>query len=137
MHKTFIIKPFIFFVSLNLATSEAPDIREINPDLIVPKLETGPAKSGKRFKQILPGYESTAVYHVVYLPNDWKQGKSYPILVEYAGNQYIGSYSDTSTGRPRIVVTLLSVLKQNGARLGAAGICNGGGGASAVVIEAA
>tara|TARA_B110001452_G_scaffold245690_1_gene230514 strand:- start:658 stop:1875 length:1218 start_codon:yes stop_codon:yes gene_type:complete len=37
----------------------------------------------------------------------------------------------------RIVVTLLSVLKQNGARLGAAGICNGGGGASAIVIEAA
>ena len=37
----------------------------------------------------------------------------------------------------RIVVTLLSVLKQNGARLGAAGICNGGGGASAVMIEAA
>jgi len=35
----------------------------------------------------------------------------------------------------RIVVTLLNVLKQNGGKLGAAGICNGGGGASAVVIE--
>jgi len=98
--KPLLLSLLFFFVSLNLAKSEAQDIREINPDLIVPKLETGPAKSGKRFKQILPGYESTAVYHVVYLPNDWKQGKSYPILVEYAGNQYIGSYSDTSTGRP-------------------------------------
>jgi acetyl-CoA C-acetyltransferase len=35
----------------------------------------------------------------------------------------------------RIVVTLLNVLKQNNAKTGAAGICNGGGGASAIVIE--
>ena len=35
----------------------------------------------------------------------------------------------------RIIVTLLNVLKQNKAKIGAAGICNGGGGASAMVIE--
>ncbi|MFY0643095.1 MAG: acetyl-CoA C-acyltransferase [Bacteroidia bacterium] len=35
----------------------------------------------------------------------------------------------------RILVTLLHVLKQNEGKLGAAGICNGGGGASAMVIE--
>lgn len=35
----------------------------------------------------------------------------------------------------RIVVTLIHVLKQNKAKYGAAGICNGGGGASAVVLE--
>jgi acetyl-CoA C-acetyltransferase len=35
----------------------------------------------------------------------------------------------------RIVVTLLNVLKQNNGRYGAAAICNGGGGASALVIE--
>ena len=35
----------------------------------------------------------------------------------------------------RIVVTLLHVLKQNKGKYGAAGICNGGGGASAIVIE--
>ena len=35
----------------------------------------------------------------------------------------------------RIVVTLLSVLKQHGGKIGAAGICNGGGGASALVLE--
>jgi acetyl-CoA C-acetyltransferase len=35
----------------------------------------------------------------------------------------------------RIVVTLLNVLKQKNAKRGAAGICNGGGGASAIVIE--
>ena len=35
----------------------------------------------------------------------------------------------------RIIVTLLNILKQEKARYGAAGICNGGGGASAMVIE--
>lgn len=35
----------------------------------------------------------------------------------------------------RIVITLTSILKQNNAKIGAAGICNGGGGASAIVIE--
>ncbi|MDG1917020.1 MAG: acetyl-CoA C-acyltransferase [Flavobacteriales bacterium] len=35
----------------------------------------------------------------------------------------------------RIIVTLLHVLKQNNAKIGAAGICNGGGGASAMVVE--
>ncbi|HVF96782.1 MAG TPA: acetyl-CoA C-acyltransferase [Flavisolibacter sp.] len=35
----------------------------------------------------------------------------------------------------RIIVTLLNVLQQKGGKIGAAGICNGGGGASAMVIE--
>lgn len=35
----------------------------------------------------------------------------------------------------RILVTLLNVLEQNGAKVGGAAICNGGGGASAVIIE--
>jgi len=35
----------------------------------------------------------------------------------------------------RIIITLLNVLEQNNAKLGAAAICNGGGGASAMVIE--
>lgn len=35
----------------------------------------------------------------------------------------------------RILITLLNVLKQNDAKIGAAAICNGGGGASAMVIE--
>lgn len=35
----------------------------------------------------------------------------------------------------RIIITLLNVLEQNNAKIGAAAICNGGGGASAIVIE--
>jgi acetyl-CoA C-acetyltransferase len=37
----------------------------------------------------------------------------------------------------RIIVTLMSVLEQNNAKIGAAAICNGGGGASAIIIERA
>ncbi len=35
----------------------------------------------------------------------------------------------------RIIVTLLNVLKQNNGKIGAAAICNGGGGASAIIVE--
>ena len=35
----------------------------------------------------------------------------------------------------RIVITLLSVLQQNDGKIGAAAICNGGGGASALILE--
>jgi len=50
--------------------------------------------------------------------------------------------SGCSLGHPlgntgaRIAVTLISVLKKNGAKYGVASLCNGGGGASAIVIEA-
>ena len=37
----------------------------------------------------------------------------------------------------RIIITLINVLKQNNAKLGAAALCNGGGGASAIVLERA
>jgi acetyl-CoA C-acetyltransferase len=49
--------------------------------------------------------------------------------------------SGISLGHPlgatgaRILVTLVNILQQNNARYGVAGLCNGGGGASAVVIE--
>ena len=35
----------------------------------------------------------------------------------------------------RIVVSLINILNQNHGKLGAAGICNGGGGASSIIIE--
>lgn len=49
--------------------------------------------------------------------------------------------SGVSLGHPlgnsgsRIIVTLLNILKKNGGKYGAATLCNGGGGASAVVVE--
>lgn len=69
--------------------------------------------------------------------------------VALANNQILGLDPDTvnvnggavGLGHPigcsgaRIVVTLLSVLQQRDATIGVAGICNGGGGASAIVVE--
>jgi acetyl-CoA C-acetyltransferase len=70
-------------------------------------------------------------------------------VVSLANNQLLGLKEEqvnvnggaVSLGHPlgasgaRIVVTLLSVLSQNNGTIGVAGICNGGGGASALVIE--
>ncbi len=76
------------------------DIRSVEPDLTIPKLEAGQPDIGKRVKQTIPDYEQTGVYHVTYLPTDWVKGKRYPVLIEYAGNNYRGAYGDISTGRP-------------------------------------
>lgn len=70
-------------------------------------------------------------------------------VVSLANNQLLDLNNDkvnvnggaVSLGHPlgasgaRIVVTLLSVLAQNNGKIGVAGICNGGGGASALVVE--
>ncbi|CAM1344116.1 acetyl-CoA C-acyltransferase [Tenacibaculum amylolyticum] len=70
-------------------------------------------------------------------------------VVGLANTKILGISSDkvnvnggaVSLGHPlgvsgaRIVIALTSILKQNDAKIGAAGICNGGGGASAMVIE--
>ncbi|WP_412468448.1 acetyl-CoA C-acyltransferase [Pedobacter sp. KLB.chiD] len=62
-------------------------------------------------------------------------------LLELTDSQVNVNGGAVSLGHPlgasgaRIVVTLLSVLAQNNGKIGVAGICNGGGGASALVIE--
>ena len=76
------------------------DIRNIPPDLDVPIMTIGCLSPGKRIKQTTPDYESTDVYHSLYLPVDWTPEKSFPVIVEYAGNGgYKNIYGDISTGR--------------------------------------
>jgi hypothetical protein len=41
---------------------------------------------GLRVRQVAPEYAGTGVYHALYLPTDWKPGKTYPVIVEYTGN---------------------------------------------------
>ena len=43
---------------------------------------------GKKVKQISPEYQGTEVYHTLYIPTDWQEGKRYPVLVEYTGNKF-------------------------------------------------
>jgi hypothetical protein len=67
---------------------ELPDIRKVPPDLKTPAMEEGQPAPGKRVKMVTDKYKDTDVYHALYLPTDWKKGKKYPVIVEYAGNQY-------------------------------------------------
>lgn len=78
-------------------------------------------------------FEINEAFSVVSLANNQ--------LLNLNENQVNVNGGAVSLGHPlgasgaRIVVTLLSVLAQNDGKIGVAGICNGGGGASALVIE--
>ena len=43
---------------------------------------------GQKVKQVSPEYQGTDVYHTLYFPTDWQEGKRYPVLVEYTGNKF-------------------------------------------------
>ncbi len=90
---------FIFVIA-NGARA-ALDISAVQPDLELPKFSEGKPAAGKRVKQVHPDWKKTEVYHVIYLPKDWRPNKRYPVIVEYAGNgPYRNRHSDISTGNP-------------------------------------
>jgi len=78
-------------------------------------------------------FEINEAFSVVALANN-KEMNLNPSKVNVNGGAVSLGHPLGASGA-RIVVTLIHVLQQNNARFGAAGICNGGGGASALVIE--
>jgi len=78
-------------------------------------------------------YEINEAFSVVALANN-KKLKLDGSKVNVNGGAVALGHPLGSSGS-RIIVSLISVLKQNNGKIGAAGICNGGGGASAMVIE--
>ncbi len=78
-------------------------------------------------------WELNQAFSVVGLVNTQKLGLD-PAKVDVNGGAVALGHPLGSSGS-RIIVTLINVLKQNNGKYGAAGICNGGGGASAMVIE--
>lgn len=78
-------------------------------------------------------WELNEAFAVVGLVNIQKLGLD-PAKVDVNGGAVALGHPLGNSGS-RIIVTLINVLKQNGGKYGAAGICNGGGGASAMVIE--
>jgi hypothetical protein len=64
----------------------AADLYSAPQDLHTPTLTSGEPAPGKRVRAVTAGYESTGVYHTLYLPTNWKPGKRHPVIVEYAGN---------------------------------------------------
>ncbi|HET8963368.1 MAG TPA: acetyl-CoA C-acyltransferase [Chitinophagales bacterium] len=108
---------------------QAPEWFTTTPSLAVPKAV---AKAGLKMENI-DYFELNEAFSTVGLVNIQKM-KLDPAKVNVNGGAVSLGHPLGCSGA-RIIVTLLHVLKQNKARLGAAGICNGGGGASAMVLE--
>ncbi|RXK86459.1 acetyl-CoA C-acyltransferase [Filimonas effusa] len=121
------IKP-IAIVKGYADAEQAPEWFTTAPALAVPKaLE----KAGLTIDQI-DYFELSEAFAVVGLVNTQKLGLK-PTQVNIHGGAVSLGHPLGCSGA-RILVTLIHVLIQNGAKNGAAGICNGGGGASAMVV---
>lgn len=108
---------------------QAPEWFTTSPSLAVPKAVE---KAGLKMGDI-NYFELNEAFSVVGLANI-KLMNLDPAKVNVNGGAVSIGHPLGASGA-RIIVTLINVLKQNKARYGAAGICNGGGGASAIVIE--
>ncbi|GAB2809684.1 acetyl-CoA C-acyltransferase [Ferruginibacter profundus] len=108
---------------------QAPEWFTTTPSLAVPKAV---AKAGLKMEDI-SYWELNEAFAVVGIENS-RRMKLDPATVNVNGGAVSLGHPLGCSGA-RIIVTLINVLKQNNAKYGAAGICNGGGGASAMVIE--
>ncbi|RZL18031.1 MAG: acetyl-CoA C-acyltransferase [Pedobacter sp.] len=89
-------------------------------------------RAGKQLSDV-DFFEINEAFSVVSLANNKEMGLDAEKVNINGGAVSMGHPLGASGAR--IVVTLLSVLSQNSGKIGVAGICNGGGGASALVIE--
>jgi acetyl-CoA C-acetyltransferase len=108
---------------------QAPEWFTTSPSLAVPKAV---AKAGLTMADI-NYWELNEAFAVVGIENSRRMQLD-PATVNVNGGAVSIGHPLGCSGA-RIIVTLINVLKQNNAKYGAAGICNGGGGASAMVIE--
>jgi acetyl-CoA C-acetyltransferase len=122
------IKPLAIIRSYADA-EQAPEWFTTTPSLAVPKAV---AKAGLQMSDI-DFVELNEAFSVVGIVNAQKM-KIDPAKVNVNGGAVSLGHPLGCSGA-RIIVTLINVLKQNGGKIGAAGICNGGGGASAMVVE--
>ena len=122
------LKPIAKIVSYADA-EQAPQWFTTTPSLAVPKAV---AKAGLTMEDI-SYWELNEAFAVVGIENT-KRMKLDPEKVNVNGGAVSLGHPLGCSGA-RIIVTLINVLKQNNGKYGAAGICNGGGGASAMVIE--
>ncbi len=108
---------------------QAPEWFTTSPSIAVPKAVE---KAGLNMDDIAY-FELNEAFSVVGLANIQKLGLK-PEQVNVNGGAVSIGHPLGASGA-RILVTLLHVLQQKNAQYGAAGICNGGGGASALVLE--
>ena len=109
--------------------AQAPEWFTTAPSLAIPKaLE----KANLKISDI-DFWELNQAFSVVGIANTKILGLD-PSKVDVNGGAVALGHPLGNSGS-RIVVTLINVLKQNAGKIGGAGICNGGGGASAIIIE--
>lgn len=99
------------------------------PSLAIPKAMKVAGISAKDASY----YEINEAFSAVAIANNIKLGLD-PEKVNVNGGAVALGHPLGASGA-RIITTLVNVLKQNNATIGVAGICNGGGGASAIIIE--
>jgi len=122
------IKPIAKIISYADA-EQAPEKFTTTPSIAVPKAVN---KSGLKMSDI-SYFELNEAFSVVGVANIQLM-KLDPAKVNVHGGAVSLGHPLGASGA-RIITTLINVLKQNDGKYGAAGICNGGGGASAMVIE--
>lgn len=122
------LKPIAKIISYADAEQE-PKLFTTTPSLAVPKA----VKRGGLKMEDISYFELNEAFAVVGIENS-RRMKLDPSKVNVNGGAVSIGHPLGCSGA-RILVTLINVLRQNGGKYGAAGICNGGGGASAMVIE--
>ncbi len=110
--------------------AQAPEWFTTAPSLAIPKALKW---AGLEIKDI-DYFELNEAFSVVGMVNNQILGLNDKKVNVYGGAVSLGHPLGSSGSR--IVATLTSVLKQEGGKYGVTGICNGGGGASAIVLEA-
>jgi len=108
---------------------QAPEWFTTTPALAIPKA----LKNAGLEAQDVDFYEINEAFSVVSLANNKLLNLEGTKVNVYGGAVSLGHPLGASGAR--IVTTLLSVLDQEGGKIGVTGICNGGGGASSIVLE--
>jgi acetyl-CoA C-acetyltransferase len=111
--------------------AQAPELFTTSPALAIPKALSN---AGLNASQV-DFYEINEAFSVVALANQKLLGLPSEKVNVHGGAVSLGHPLGCSGAR--ILVTLLGVLKAKSGKVGVAGVCNGGGGASAVVLEIA
>ncbi len=122
------VKPLAKIISYADA-EQAPEWFTTTPSLALPKAIE---KAGLTIDQV-DYFELNEAFSVVGIVNTQKM-KLNPAKVNVNGGAVALGHPLGASGA-RIIVTLINVLKQNKGKIGGAAICNGGGGASSIVIE--
>lgn len=108
---------------------QKPEWFTTSPALAIPKA----LKNAGVKKKEVDFYEINEAFSVVSIANNMKLDLD-PGKVNICGGAVSLGHPIGCSGA-RIITTLLNVLEKKGGRIGVSGICNGGGGASALVIE--